>query len=119
MKDEKHPAPEDIEYISDEGKPRNSRAETAKPASKSAAKAVPDGTTKAAPDGTARPASDGTAEGKSPEAPEPAEAHHDESIAEAARHLREKIKKKDAEIKSLRKELDEFKDQYLRKLADM
>jgi molecular chaperone GrpE len=99
MKDEKRPAPEDIEYIAGDGKPDGAHAETSKPA----------------PKGTLKPSS----ESQSQERHETAETHHDENILEAAKHLREKIKKKDAEIKGLRKELDEFKDQYLRKLADM
>ncbi len=99
MKDEKRPAPEDIEYIADEAKPDGARAETPKPA--------PKGTAKTAPDS------------KPQEPHDVVEGHHDENITEAAKHLRDKIKKKDAEIKGLRKELDEFKDQYLRKLADM
>jgi molecular chaperone GrpE len=42
-----------------------------------------------------------------------------EKAAEGAKHLREKLRKKDAEIKSLKKELDELKDAHLRRLADM
>jgi molecular chaperone GrpE len=38
---------------------------------------------------------------------------------EAARPMKEKLKKKEAEIKHLKKELDETKEQLLRKLADM
>jgi molecular chaperone GrpE len=37
---------------------------------------------------------------------------------EGSRHLKEKLRKKEAEGKHLRKELDELKEQYLRKLAD-
>ncbi|MCX6571568.1 MAG: nucleotide exchange factor GrpE, partial [Candidatus Aminicenantes bacterium] len=37
---------------------------------------------------------------------------------EGSRHLKEKLRKKEAEAKHLKKELDELKEQYLRKLAD-
>jgi len=37
---------------------------------------------------------------------------------EGSRHLKEKLKKKEAEAKHLKKELDELKEQHLRKLAD-
>lgn len=37
---------------------------------------------------------------------------------EGPRHLKEKLRKKEAEAKHLKKELDELKEQYLRKLAD-
>lgn len=39
--------------------------------------------------------------------------------AEGSRHLKEKLKKRDAELKQLRKELDELKDAHVRKLAEM
>jgi molecular chaperone GrpE len=39
--------------------------------------------------------------------------------SEEDKGLRNKLKKKDAELKSLKKERDEFKDKYLRKLAEM
>jgi len=38
---------------------------------------------------------------------------------EGSRPLKEKLRKREAEIKHLRKELDELKESYLRKLADM
>ena len=38
---------------------------------------------------------------------------------EGSRHLKEKLRKKEAEAKHLKKELDELKEQYLRKLADV
>ena len=50
-----------------------------------------------------------------PEKKEPEE----DKAAEGAKHLREKLKKKEAELKSLKKELDELKDAHLRRLADM
>ena len=56
-------------------------------------------------------------EGAEPRAPEKKDA--EDKAAEGARHLREKLKKKEAELKSLRKELDELKDAHLRRLADM
>jgi molecular chaperone GrpE len=37
---------------------------------------------------------------------------------EGSRHLKDKLRKKEAEAKHLKKELDELKEQYLRKLAD-
>jgi len=43
----------------------------------------------------------------------------DEKAAENARHDKEKLKKRDAEIKHLKKELDELKESHLRRLADM
>ena len=48
---------------------------------------------------------------KEPEAQAPA--------PENSRAVKEKLRKKDAEIKALRKDLAELKDTYLRKLADM
>jgi molecular chaperone GrpE len=38
---------------------------------------------------------------------------------EGSRHLKEKLRKKEAEAKHLKKELDELKEQHLRKLADI
>ncbi len=46
--------------------------------------------------------------------PKPAGAHLEES-----RSFKSKLKKKDAEIKSLKKGIEEFKDKYLRALAEM
>jgi molecular chaperone GrpE len=43
----------------------------------------------------------------------------EEKAAESARHYKEKLKKKDAEIKHLKKELEELKETHLRRLADM
>jgi molecular chaperone GrpE len=64
-----------------------------------------------------------------PAEPAPDAEHHaaggaskkepDEKAAEGARHLKEKLKKKDAEIKHLKKELEELKESHLRRLADM
>ncbi|MBE0711199.1 MAG: nucleotide exchange factor GrpE [Candidatus Aminicenantes bacterium] len=41
------------------------------------------------------------------------------AFQEGSRHLKEKLKKKEAETKHLKKELEELKEQYLRKLADV
>jgi len=38
--------------------------------------------------------------------------------ASGAKHLKEKLKKREAEIRHLKKEMEELKDQYVRKLAD-
>lgn len=61
--------------------------------------------------------------GEKPEAPpdkkEPDKKEADEKAGENSRHLKEKLKKKDAEIKSLKKELEELKEAHLRRLADM
>ncbi len=54
-----------------------------------------------------------------PAKPGPEKKESEDKSAEAARHLREKVKKKDAEIKGLKKELDDLKDAHLRRLADM
>ncbi len=50
-------------------------------------------------------------------APETKEA--EDKAAESARHLKDKLKKKEAELKHLKKELDDLKDAHLRRLADM
>lgn len=42
-----------------------------------------------------------------------------EASSEGSRSLKDKLKKKEAELKHLRKEMDEVKDQFLRKLADL
>ncbi len=39
--------------------------------------------------------------------------------AEEAKSLKSKLKKKEAEVKALKKEIEEFKDRYLRALAEM
>ena len=49
-----------------------------------------------------------------PPAPAPAKKE-----PEPSRHLKEKLKKREAEVKQLRKELDELKDAHLRRLADL
>jgi molecular chaperone GrpE len=66
---------------------------------------------------------DAPGEGVGPPAA-PADAGKKEPEAKAAapegsRPLKEKLRKREAEIKHLRKELDELKESYLRKLADM
>jgi len=42
-----------------------------------------------------------------------------EAAAEASRHFKDKLKKRDSEIKALKTELDELKEAHLRRLADM
>jgi len=55
-----------------------------------------------------------------PVAEEPQAAEHREGEpAESGKHLKEKLKKREAEVKHLKKEMDALKDQYLRKLAEM
>jgi molecular chaperone GrpE len=54
-----------------------------------------------------------------PPVPEKKEAEEKAAAAEGSRHLKEKLKKKEAEIKHLKKELDELKDATLRKMADL
>jgi molecular chaperone GrpE len=59
---------------------------------------------------------------KEPPSPPAAEKKEPEAKAaaiEGSRHLKEKLKKKEAEVKHLKKELDELKEAHLRKLADM
>lgn len=59
---------------------------------------------------------------EAPAAPPPAETKAAEAKAapaDGAKGLKEKFRKKDAEIKRLQKSLDELKETYLRKLADM
>jgi molecular chaperone GrpE len=58
-------------------------------------------------------------EGPDRTAPAAAPKEPDEKAAEAAKHLKEKLKKKDAEIKHLKKEVEDLKDAGLRRLADM
>ncbi|MCK7476911.1 MAG: nucleotide exchange factor GrpE [Candidatus Moduliflexus flocculans] len=54
-----------------------------------------------------------------PLASEKKEPEEKAAPAEGSRHLKEKLKKKEAEAKELRKELDELKETNLRRLADM
>jgi molecular chaperone GrpE len=54
-----------------------------------------------------------------PETPAAGKKEAGEKAAENVKHLREKLRKKEAELKSLKKELDELKDAHLRRLADM
>jgi molecular chaperone GrpE len=59
-------------------------------------------------------------EGEAKETPSPEKKEPEEKApAENARHLREKLKKKEAELKHLKKELDDLKEAHLRRLADM
>jgi len=57
-------------------------------------------------------------EGEGPKAPAPEKADAEEKAAESGRHLKDKLKKKDAELKQAKKELDELKEAHLRRLAD-
>ena len=64
----------------------------------------------------APPAGEGEGRGAAgPEKKEPDE----KAAAENARHLKDKLKKKEAELKHLKKELDDLKEAHLRRLADM
>jgi molecular chaperone GrpE len=54
-----------------------------------------------------------------PSAAEPKEPDGKAAAAEGSRHLKEKLKKKEAEAKDLRREIDELKETNLRRLADM
>ncbi len=54
-----------------------------------------------------------------PPAAEKKEADEKSPAREGARHLKEKLRKKEADVKNLKKELDELKEQHLRKLADI
>lgn len=54
-----------------------------------------------------------------PSAPDKKEPEAKAAAAEGVRHLREKLKKKEAEAKHLKKELDELKDTHIRRLADL
>jgi molecular chaperone GrpE len=63
-------------------------------------------------------------EGKKPEPPASPPPEHKEPEGksagnESSRPLKDKLKKKEAELKSLRKELDDLKETHLRRLADM
>jgi molecular chaperone GrpE len=66
------------------------------------------------------PATPPAAEDEAKESPAPEKKGPEEKApAENARHLREKLKKKEAELKHLKKELDDLKEAHLRRLADM
>ncbi len=54
-----------------------------------------------------------------PPAPEKKEPEGKAAPAEGPRHFKDKLKKKEAEAKELRKEIDELKETNLRRLADM
>jgi molecular chaperone GrpE len=55
--------------------------------------------------------------GESPHSPP--KSPGEKAPSEAGKHLKEKLKKRDDEIKHLRKELGELKEAHLRRLADM
>ena len=72
--------------------------------------------------GTPPPREEPSKEPTSPPAVEKAEKKEPDDTAmshEGSRHLKEKLRKKEAEAKHLKKELDELKEQHLRKLADI
>jgi molecular chaperone GrpE len=54
----------------------------------------------------------GPAEGKEPAPPA------DETPADGAKHIKDKLRKKDAEIKHLKKELEELRERHVRTLAE-
>lgn len=58
-------------------------------------------------------------EGPAPPAPDKKDHHGKEAAAEGSRGLKDKLKRKDADLKQVKKERDELKDQYLRKLAEI
>jgi len=65
---------------------------------------------------------EGRPKGKEPAAAEPEKtepAVQEKEPSQAIKHLKEKLKKREAEIKNLKKEAEDLKDQYLRKLADV
>lgn len=66
------------------------------------------------PDGGETPGGEPPAAAAEKKEPEGKAAGH-----EGSRHLKDKLKKKEAEAKHLRKELDELKEQNLRRLADI
>ncbi|MEN6311975.1 MAG: nucleotide exchange factor GrpE [Acidobacteriota bacterium] len=69
-----------------------------------------------------QPEKPGTAAAQAPSAPSAKEAPPaavEKDSPQAARPLKEKLKKREAEIKALKKQIDELKDQYLRKMADV
>ncbi len=59
------------------------------------------------------------AEAQAPPAADKKDHHEKGDGAEGHRGLKDKLKKKDAELKHLKKERDDLKDQYLRKLAEI
>ncbi len=69
-----------------------------------------------APEGEV-PKAPGEAAAEAGEPPVPA-VHEKDHQAAGAKHLKEKLKKREAEIRHLKKEMEEIKDQYVRKLAD-
>jgi len=65
-------------------------------------------------------------EGPHPDEPQAAETpptaekpHGAKSHAESGKHLKDKLKKRDEELRRLKKELDELKEAHLRRLAEM
>ncbi len=58
-------------------------------------------------------------ESPAPTAADHKDHHEKDAGAEGHRSLKDKLKKKDAELKHVKKERDDLKDQYLRKLAEI
>lgn len=91
MTDDEKPKPaEEIEYIPEPGAPEEGRP--------------------AAP-----PEAEAVAEGK--DHPEPGAAEKEPALS--VKHLKEKLKKRETEVKHLKKEIEELKDQYVRKFAEL
>lgn len=64
-----------------------------------------------------KPAAPPEAGVESKDHPEPGAA--EKEPAPSVKHMKEKLKKREAEVKHLKKEIEELKDQYVRKLADL
>ena len=65
------------------------------------------------------PESPPAGDGEEREAPAPGTKEPEEkAAAETGRHIKDKLKKKEAEVKHLKKELEELKEAHLRRLAD-
>jgi len=58
-------------------------------------------------------------EGQAKEPPAAPKKDPEEKAPESGHHLKDKLKKREAELKHLKKELDELKEAHLRRLADM
>lgn len=65
------------------------------------------------------PPADGPPAAADPPAPEKKDGEGKAAAAEGSRHLKDKLKKREAEAKELRREIEELKETNLRRLADM
>ncbi len=92
MKDDKAKADDDIEYLPEKKNPE----------------APPPGRGPEAPAAPTEPGAEEAAKAAPSPPPE-----------DGVRHLKEKLRKREAELKHLKKELDETKDRFIRKAADM